>query len=111
MILNYMGIRLNGPDAAGREITLNLVLTDTREEAVLRLVNGSLSHSLERRTDQADADVSMTRAALNLIIADELTIRDALESGEAEVQPEAEPMLELFDLLDEFDLWFNVIEP
>ena len=111
MILNYMGIRLNGPDAAGREITLNLVLTDTREEAVLRLVNGSLSHSLERRSDAADADVTMTRAALNRLIADELTIEEAIESGEVKAQPDAKPLLEVFDLLDEFDLWFNVIEP
>ncbi|MGP3488756.1 alkyl sulfatase C-terminal domain-containing protein, partial [Escherichia coli] len=31
MIINYLGIRLNGPKAAGHEVTLNLVVSDTNE--------------------------------------------------------------------------------
>jgi alkyl sulfatase BDS1-like metallo-beta-lactamase superfamily hydrolase len=40
----YMGVRLNGPNAAGTALTLNLELTDTGEQAVLELVNGSSNH-------------------------------------------------------------------
>lgn len=111
MILNYMGIRLNGPDAAGREVTINLFLTDTREEALLRLVNGSLSHSLERRSDTADAEVTTTREVLNRMVADELSLDQAISAGDVKVEPDAQPLLDLFALFDEFDLWFNVIEP
>lgn len=111
MILNYLGIRLNGPDAAGRELTFNLTLTDSGETAVLRLANGSLSHSLERQVDPADAEITTSREVLNRMVADELTMEAAVDSGEARVEPDPQPVLELFSLLDEFDLWFNVIEP
>ncbi len=111
MILNYLGIRLNGPEAAGREITLNLVVTDAREEAVLRLVNGTLSHSYERRTDDADGEVTTTRETLNRIVAGEITVEEAVDSGEIAVDPDPAPLIEIFSLLDEFTIWFPVIEP
>jgi hypothetical protein len=34
-LFNYLGVRLNGPEAAGKSITLNFGLTDTGEQAVL----------------------------------------------------------------------------
>ena len=111
MILNYLGIRLNGPEAAGHEITLNLVVTDTREEAVLRLVNGTLSHSYERRTDDADGEVRTTRETLNRVVAAEITVEEAVDSGEIASDPDPAPLIEIFSLLDEFTIWFPVIEP
>jgi alkyl sulfatase BDS1-like metallo-beta-lactamase superfamily hydrolase len=44
LLFNVLGVRLNGPNAAGRSLTLNLVFTDTGENAVLELRNGSLNH-------------------------------------------------------------------
>lgn len=111
MVLNYLGIRLNGPEAAGRESVINLVVTDTDEEAVLRLRNGTLSHSLERRAEEADAEIRTTRETIDRIVADELSIEQAIENGEIEGDPDTGPLVEIFSLLDEFDLWFNVIEP
>ncbi|MGK2933459.1 MAG: alkyl/aryl-sulfatase [Solirubrobacterales bacterium] len=111
MIVNYLGIRLNGPEAAGREITLNLVVTDTSEEAVLRLANGTLSHSYERRVTDADGEVITTRETLNRLVAAELTLEEALESGEIEVAPDPAPLIEVFSLMDTFSMWFPVIEP
>ncbi|MBK5233267.1 MAG: MBL fold metallo-hydrolase [Thermoleophilia bacterium] len=111
MIINYLGIRLNGPDAAGRTITLNLTLGDTREEAVLRLANGTLSHSHQRRSAEADGEVTTTRETLNRIVANELTIDEAIEKGEVKVEPDPAPLIEIFSLLDDFSLWFPVVEP
>ena len=111
MIINYLGIRLNGPNAAGREVTLNLVVSDTNEEAVIRLANGSLSHSYERRAADADGEVTTTRETLNKLVAAELTVEEALESGEITVEPDPAPLIEVFSLLDTFSMWFPVIEP
>lgn len=111
MVINYLAIRLNGPDAAGKQITLNLTLTDTREEAVLRLANGTLSHSLARRTAGGDGEVKTTREVLNRIVADELTVEDAIQAGEITVTPDPAPLVEILSLLDKFSLWFPVIEP
>jgi alkyl sulfatase BDS1-like metallo-beta-lactamase superfamily hydrolase len=41
-------VKLNGPKAGNKKITLNMVFTDTGEKATLELVNGSLNHSLDK---------------------------------------------------------------
>jgi len=111
MLLNFWGVRLNGPRAAGHELTLNVVLTDTREEFVLRLSNATLSHSLERSDPEASATITTTRESLNRMAADESSAEAEIEAGEITGDPNADGLLEVFGLLDEFDLWFNVVEP
>ena len=111
MVFNYLGMRLNGPKAAGREITLNLTLPDTNQNAWLKLVNGALSHSVERSAASPDAHITVDRSTLNSIVTGELELEQAIESGEVKSEPDAAPLVELIGLLDSFDLWFPVIEP
>ena len=70
-----------------------------------------LSHSYERRTADADGTVTTTREILNRLVAAELTVEDALGSGEIKVDPDPAPLIEIFSLLDTFSIWFPVIEP
>ena len=111
MILNYLGMRLNGPDAAGREITLNLVFPDTNQDAWLKLSNGALSHSVGRSSPSPDATVRLDRSTLNSIVTGRLELGQAISSGQVEAEPDAGPLTELIGLLDDFSLWFPVIEP
>jgi alkyl sulfatase BDS1-like metallo-beta-lactamase superfamily hydrolase len=48
LLFNFLGVKLNGPNAGNKKITLNMVFTDTGEKATLELVNGSLNHSLDK---------------------------------------------------------------
>jgi alkyl sulfatase BDS1-like metallo-beta-lactamase superfamily hydrolase len=100
LLFDYLGIRLNGPAAGDRQITLNLVFTDTGEQAVVELRNGTLNHSIGRTHPEADATVELTRQALNDVIL-----------GEGDVDAGVGPLAEIVGLLDSFDLWFNIIEP
>jgi alkyl sulfatase BDS1-like metallo-beta-lactamase superfamily hydrolase len=111
MLFNYLGVRLNGPKASDRQITVNFEFTDTRETAWLRLENGSLSHSVGRISHQADASVVLERSTLNRIVAGELDLAEEVERGTVEAQPDPAPLLEIVSLLDRFSPWFAVIEP
>jgi alkyl sulfatase BDS1-like metallo-beta-lactamase superfamily hydrolase len=111
MIFNYLGMRLNGPDAAGREITLNLVFPDTNQTAWLRLENGALSHSVERTAADPDATVTLDRTTLDRIVTAQVTLEDAIASGEVKAEPDAGPLIEVISLLDTLSPWFAVIEP
>jgi alkyl sulfatase BDS1-like metallo-beta-lactamase superfamily hydrolase len=111
LLFNYLGMRLNGPDAAGKEITLNFVFSDSGEKAVLELRNGSLNHSLGRTDADADATVTLTRATFDGVIVGETDLVEEARSGKVEVAPDVAPLAELVGLLDTFDIWFNVIEP
>ncbi len=111
MLFNYLGVRLNGPDAGDREITVNLEFTDTLETAWLRLENGSLSHSLARFAHDADATVKLERTVLHRIASGEFEINEQIEAGAVTGDPDPGPLVEIFGLLDSFNPWFAVIEP
>jgi alkyl sulfatase BDS1-like metallo-beta-lactamase superfamily hydrolase len=104
-------MRINGPKAAGTSLLLNLVFSDTGEKAVLELRNGSLSHSLDRTADDADATVSLGRESLNKVIVGESDLLSETKSGEITVEPDQKPLETLIGFLDEFSLGFNIVEP
>lgn len=111
LLFNFLGIKLNGPRAGSRAITLNFVFTDTGERAVLELTNGSLNHSLDRTVPDADATITLTRPALDRVLLGQSTLLAEGDAGEIAVEPDDRPLAELLGLLDEFDLWFNIVEP
>jgi alkyl sulfatase BDS1-like metallo-beta-lactamase superfamily hydrolase len=111
LLFNYLGVKLNGPKAAGKKITLNFVFTDTGEKAMLELVNGSLNHLLDRTAANPDATITLTRTSLDRVLLGETTLLAEAEGDEITVEPDVAPLTELLGLLDEFKIWFNVIEP
>jgi alkyl sulfatase BDS1-like metallo-beta-lactamase superfamily hydrolase len=111
LLFNYFAMRIKGPEAAGKEITLNLVFTDTGDEAVLELRSGTLNHSLDRQADAPDATVTLERKDLDAVIIGDADLVEEAKRGKIKVEPDVSPLAELVDLLDDFDIWFNVIEP
>jgi alkyl sulfatase BDS1-like metallo-beta-lactamase superfamily hydrolase len=111
LLCNYMAMRVNGPDAAGKRITLNFVFSDTGERVVLELRNGSLNHSLDRSADDADATVTLERKDLDAVIVGETDLLEEAKQGRISVEPDLAPLAELVGLLDTFDIWFNIVEP
>lgn len=111
LLFNFLGVRLNGPKAADARMTLNLVFTDTGEQAVLELRNGSLNHSLGRTDPDADVTVTLARPALDRVLLRETTLIAEAQAGEISVEPDTRPLAQFLELLDTFDIWFNIIEP
>jgi alkyl sulfatase BDS1-like metallo-beta-lactamase superfamily hydrolase len=109
--LDYLGIRLNGPNAAGRTVTINIALTDTGETATLFLAHGSLSHSLDRHEPDADATLAMNRPTLDEIIMGTGTVTELVSRGDVELTGDTGAVHELLGLLDTFELWFNIVTP
>jgi alkyl sulfatase BDS1-like metallo-beta-lactamase superfamily hydrolase len=111
LLLNYMGVRLNGPNAANTTLSINLEVTDTGERAVVELVNGALNHSLNREDPQADATIRLSKEVLAAVFLGEKTPAEMTQAGLLEATPNAAALDNLLALLDTFDLWFNIIEP
>lgn len=111
LLLNYLAMRLDGRRAAATDLTLDLVFTDSGEQAVLELRNGALNHSIDRRSGDADATVTLTREALNAVVTGETDLLREVADGTISVTPDSGPLETLVGLLDRFDIWFNVIEP
>ncbi len=111
LFFDYLGVRFNGPKAAGKKITINFEFTDTGEQGVLFLANASLNHSLGRQAPGADAELTLTRSALNEIILQTSTLADEIQSGAVQADGSSERIEEFVSLLDTFEFWFNIVTP
>jgi alkyl sulfatase BDS1-like metallo-beta-lactamase superfamily hydrolase len=111
LFFDYLGMRLNGPKAAGKKITLNLVFPDTQDKYVLALENGALNHTAKAQIKDADATVTMTRTVLNNIVLGETTLDKAITDDKVTVQGSKESLAELVSMLDTFEFWFNIVTP
>ena len=111
LFFDYLGVRLNGPEAAGKTINLNLIFPHTKDEYVLALENGALSHTPNAQLKDADATVTMPRTVLNDIVLGETTLDKAIEAGKVTVKGRKESRTEMVSLLDTFDFWFNIVAP
>jgi len=87
------------------------VFSDLGRRYALNLDNCALTYLADRRSDRADATVTLERAVLTRLVLQELALSDALGKGLVTIDGDASAVADLFGLLDEFTLMFEVIEP
>lgn len=111
LFFDYIGMRINGPKAAGTSITLNFVFPDTKQQYLVELSNGALSHLANQQAQDADATVRLDRATLNEIVLGSTTLEKAIAAGRVKVDGDQKKLGELVALLDKFEFWFNIVTP
>jgi alkyl sulfatase BDS1-like metallo-beta-lactamase superfamily hydrolase len=111
LFFDYLGVRINGEKAEGRHIVVNWVFSDLDRTYVANLEHSALTYLADRRSDRADATVTLERAALNRLVLRDVAFADAVERGLVRVEGNADKVAELFALLDDFYLMFEVVEP
>ena len=109
--LDFLGVSLNHPMAAGKVITLNFVMPDRDERFVLYIENGVLNYTLGKQVDGADATVTIDRSLLDSINLGQTTIADAMQAGDVAIEGNADKFMEFLGLLDRFELWFDIVTP
>jgi alkyl sulfatase BDS1-like metallo-beta-lactamase superfamily hydrolase len=108
---DFMGIRLNGPKADGKTITLNWNFTDVGEQYAVELENSVLIYTRNKQHVSADVTVTLTRATVDAISLQQTTFVEAFASGAIKVDGDKGKLLELFSLFDTFDQTFNIVTP
>jgi len=111
LYFDYLGIRLNGPKAAGKKAVVNWDFTDTGEKYVLTLSNSALTYAAGRQAPNADATITLSRATLDDVTLGKTTFTQALESGKATIVGDTAKLGELMGLLDDFEPMFNIVTP
>lgn len=109
--LDYLAVRLNHPEAAGKEISLNFVMPDVDEEFSLTISNGVLNYILSDQADDVDATITIDRAVLDDINLQLTTLADAVSDGRVNVDGDQAKLVEFVALLDTFEFWFNIVSP
>ena len=111
MFFDYMGVRLNGPQADGKTIVLNWDFTDTGETYILNLENSTLTYMAGRQAPDADATLTLTRATIDAITLGQTTFDEEVAAGNAKIEGDGQKLAELMGLLDSFGPMFNIVTP
>jgi alkyl sulfatase BDS1-like metallo-beta-lactamase superfamily hydrolase len=108
---DFLGVRLNGPRASGKQITLNFNFTDTKEQFNVEMTNGVLNHTAGLQAPNADATIKMERETLNQILIGGASLDSAIEAGTVQIDGATAKLKELISYLDNFEFWFNIATP
>jgi alkyl sulfatase BDS1-like metallo-beta-lactamase superfamily hydrolase len=111
LAFDFLGVRLNAPKAEGKTIVINWTFTDLNETYVMNLENSALTHTSGKLDPNADASVTLTRAALDAITLKQRTFLGSVLTGDVSIGGNPLKLRELFGLLDEFSPGFEIVEP
>jgi alkyl sulfatase BDS1-like metallo-beta-lactamase superfamily hydrolase len=111
LFFDFMAVRLAAEKTLGKSITLNWQFSDTKQQLVLRLRNGTLSTSMDLQDPAADATVVLTRAVLDEIALQRTTFPAALSAGRIAANPAPARLLELLSAIETFPQLFPLVEP
>ncbi len=111
LFFDFLAMRLNGPKAEDKHLSLNFDFTDLKKKYSVEMVNGVLNHTEGVAAKDADATISLTRDTLNKIVLKETTLKDALASGDIKEDGTKGKLEELVSYMDDFDFWFNIVTP
>jgi alkyl sulfatase BDS1-like metallo-beta-lactamase superfamily hydrolase len=109
--LKLMAVKLNGPKADGKKITLNVTLSDTNQKYALYIENAVLIY--KEGVVDANPDVSLTfdQVIFYGIGLGLLSPEQAVASGKLKISGDQSKLNEFLSLLDEFDTIINIVTP
>ncbi|HEV7599613.1 MAG TPA: alkyl sulfatase dimerization domain-containing protein [Bradyrhizobium sp.] len=111
LAFDFLGVRLNAAKAEGKTIVINWSFTDLNQSYVMNLENSALTHTSGKLSDNADAGVKLTRAALDAITLKQRTFLGSVATGDVAIRGNPLKLAELFSLLDDFSPGFEIVEP
>ncbi len=110
-ILDGMKVRLDGPAAWGKRMTIAWQVTDPDERHLLSLENGVLHHRPDAGHCEAEATLVIERAALDEMLGGDADLAALASGGRLRVEGDGEKLGELLGLLEEPDPGFAIVTP
>ncbi|MCP3811956.1 MBL fold metallo-hydrolase, partial [Mycobacteriaceae bacterium Msp059] len=101
MMFDYLGVRLNGPKAAGKKILLNVDFTDLKKQYGLTVENGVLNYS-DGLLPQSDATLKLTKATMNDIQMGKVKLNDAISANNVTLDGNKQSVEDFIGLMDSF---------
>ena len=108
--LDAMAVRLKGPDAEGKDLTVNLVFTDLKESYVLNIKNSVLHHHAGS-DPKANATLNLTHEIYLKMLTGTAGIKDTLMSDDLQVQGSRLDLVRFFSLFEKPLGNFNIVTP
>lgn len=109
--LDAMAARLDGAKAEGKEMILNLVITDLGTTHVLELKNSVLRHYERDARSDANATMKISHALLLRLLTGTAGLKDTLFSDDLKIEGSRLDLLGFFRLFDKPEGTFNIVTP
>jgi alkyl sulfatase BDS1-like metallo-beta-lactamase superfamily hydrolase len=107
--LDAMAAALNGPDAEGKDLKINLVLTDAKESHVMWIENAVLHHRKAPPAVDANATLALTRGMFVRLVAGAAGGKDLLLSDDVKVTGSRVDLARFFGLLEKAPGTFAIV--
>ncbi len=112
MILDYMGLRLNGPKAKNVFSTFNMKFPGTPEQNyAVRLQYGVLIYTPNKQYKTADVTVTWPKSAMIGVLTGVTTVDKQIAANQVKIVGDKSKLQQLFDLQDNFKSQFNIVTP
>jgi alkyl sulfatase BDS1-like metallo-beta-lactamase superfamily hydrolase len=107
---DYLAVRLNGPRAADKQLSLVFRFTDLDEQHTVTVKNAVLHHR-PQATESPDVELALAWVDLNDVALGKSTFPQMMLQGKLKVTGDAKKLTEFFGLLDQFEFSFNIVTP
>jgi len=113
MFFDYLAVRLDPAKAAGKKLTIRVVITSAKQkqEYTLFLENSVLNYSAGKATEPVDATVTLDQPTFAATTSGNLKLPDAIKQNKAKVDGDQKKLEELVGLFDTFEFWFPIVTP
>lgn len=105
-LLDYIAVRLNSSNAAGENFSMNLIINDTADKALIRVKNSVLEYWLNESSTDADVTVYMPRKTL-----EQLALDPSVPPANVTTTGDSSVFERFIGMLDVFDPGFNIVLP
>jgi alkyl sulfatase BDS1-like metallo-beta-lactamase superfamily hydrolase len=109
--LDAMAARLNGPKADGKNMIINLVLTDLGTTYVLELENSVLRHYRREPHPDANASLKITHELYLKMLTGKAGVKETLFSDDLKIEGNRLDLLAFFKLFDKPEGTFDIVTP
>ena len=106
-----MAVRLNGPDADGKQMVINVVFTDINESYVLTLENAVLHHRAAPPDPEANATIRVTHDLFLRMLTGAAGIKETIFSEDLETSGSRIDLVRFLMLFDKPQANFNIVTP
>jgi len=106
-----MAVRLNGPKAEGKKLTVRISFTDLDESYDLRLENSVLHHQKASLQLQPDVTLKITHDLFVRMLVGQLGIKEMVFSDDLSVEGSKLDLVSFLRLMDKPSANFNIVTP
>jgi alkyl sulfatase BDS1-like metallo-beta-lactamase superfamily hydrolase len=106
-----MAVRLNGPEAEGAHIVVNVIFKDIDESYVLTVENAVMHHKKSDPQPEANATLTLTHDLFLKMAIGQAGIKDTIFSDDLETSGSRVDLVRFFLLFDKPKGIFNIVTP